>query len=67
VDAEVVRLLDRVEPRPEALPVLEGDEVVAVAVQRRDTGFRLRELLGRLCLEPLTGLPILGAVPWVCY
>ncbi len=94
VEAEVVRLLDRVDTRPEALLVLEGDavvaerhgiaamngreriyllrrqrvnDVVAAAVQRHEAGFRFRELLGRLCLEPLTGLPILFGVLWLCY
>lgn len=94
VEAQVVRLLDRVDSRPEALLVLEGDEVVAArhgveplagreqvyllrrervnriveaAVKRPAHAGQLRDLVGRLCLQPLTGVPILLAVLWGCY
>ncbi len=94
IDAEVLRLLDRIDSRPEALLVLEGDEVVAArhgvsalpdrervylqrrhrvnelvarVVRRPERSARLRDLVGRLCLEPLTGIPILLLVLWGCY
>lgn len=94
VETRVLRLLDRIDSRPEALLVLEGDEVVAgrhgvdamgererIYLRRRDRVNRIvdevvkrperagrwRDLLGRLCLEPLTGLPILLGVLWCCY
>lgn len=94
VEAEVLRLLDRVDSRPEALLVLEGDRVVAErhgvaplgerervyllrrqrvndlvgrVVNRPEGSRRLRDFLGRLCLEPLTGIPLLFLVLWGCY
>ncbi len=94
IDAEVLRLLDRIDSRPEALLVLEGDEVVAArhgvsalpdrervylqrrhrvnelvarTVRRPERAARLRDLVGRLCLEPVTGIPILLMVLWGCY
>ncbi len=94
VEPEVLRLLDRVDTRPEALLVLEGDEVVAArhgveplgerervyllrrqrvnevvaaTVHRPERAARLRETVGRLCLEPVTAVPILAAVLWACY
>ncbi len=94
VEQEVTRLLDRIDTRPEALLVLEGDwavakrhgvapltereriytlrrrrvnEIVETAVSRAENAHRLRDLLGRLCLDPLTGIPILLAVLWGCY
>jgi len=41
--------------------------VVAAAVTRPDHGGQLRDRIGRLCLEPLTAVPILFAVLWACY
>ena len=94
VDAEVVHLLDRVDARPEALMVAEGDEAVSErhevapldlreriytlrrgrvnrlverTVNSPENAGKFRDLLGRLCLEPLTGLPILALVLWGCY
>ncbi len=94
IDREVVKLLDRIDSRPEALMVLEGDwtvaarhgvepmaereriyllrrqltnELVEKAVVRPEKTGRFRDLLGRLCLDPLTGVPILLAVLWGCY
>lgn len=94
IETEVVRLLDRIDSRPEALLVLEGDgavaerhgtaplaerervyllrrgrvnDVVARAVRRPEKTAKIREWIGRLCLEPLTGIPILAAVLWGCY
>ncbi|MEW6486780.1 MAG: ferrous iron transport protein B [Thermodesulfobacteriota bacterium] len=94
VEAQVLRLLDRVDSRPEALLVLEGDAVVAQrhgvaplgerervyllrrqrvndlverVVVRPEGSARVRDVLGRLCLEPLTGVPILFLVLWGCY
>jgi ferrous iron transport protein B len=94
VEAKVLHLLDRIDSRPEALLVLEGDEVVAgrhgveplgerehvyllrrervneivdAVVRRPERAGRLRDLLGRLCLEPVTGLPVLVLVLWGCY
>ncbi|MDW7710119.1 MAG: ferrous iron transport protein B [Deferrisomatales bacterium] len=94
LEAQVVRLLDRVPSRPEALLLLEGDPVVAARhgvaplegregvyllrrrrvdelverhVRRPEGSVRFRDRLGRLCLEPLTGLPILFLVLWGCY
>lgn len=43
------------------------DTLVASVVVRRVSAGRFRETLGRLCLEPLTGVPILLAVLWGCY
>ncbi len=94
VEKETLLLLDRVDSRPEALLVLEGDEAVALrhgvepmaereriyllrrqrtndivvrAVARPEKSGRLRTVIGRLCLDPLTGIPILVAVLWGCY
>ena len=94
VDQAVTKLLDRIDTRPEALMVLEGDEVVAerhgvnpendrervyllrrqkaneivaATVTRPEKSARLRDLLGRLCLHPASGLLILLAVLWGCY
>ncbi|WP_298039355.1 ferrous iron transport protein B [uncultured Desulfuromonas sp.] len=94
IEAEVHKLLDRIDSRPEALMVLEGDwtvakrhgveplaerervyllrrhranEIVAQAVTRPERTSRLRDLIGRLCLDPLTGIPVLLAVLWGCY
>lgn len=94
IEADVLRLLDRIDSRPEALLVLEGDEVVAArhgvsalpereriylqrrrrvndivarTVRRPERSARLRDLLGRACLEPWTGIPILVLVLWGCY
>jgi ferrous iron transport protein B len=94
IEGEVMRLLDRIDSRPEALLVLEGDEVVAKrhgvvpsaerervyllrrqrvndlverVVRRPERAGGFRDLLGRLCLEPVTGVPILLGVLWACY
>lgn len=94
VDQAVTKLLDRIDTRPEALMVLEGDEVVAerhgvapendrervyllrrqkandivaAAVTRPEKSARMRDLLGRLCLHPASGLLILIGVLWGCY
>ncbi len=94
IDQAVINLLDRIDTRPEALMVLEGDEVVAerhgvapendrervyllrrqrandivaATVNRPEKSARFRDLLGRLCLHPASGLLILGAVLWGCY
>ncbi len=94
VDQAITRLLDRIDTRPEALMVLEGDEVVAgrhgvtpenerelvymlrrrraneivaEAVNRPEKTAHLRDLIGRLCLHPASGLLILVAVLWGCY
>lgn len=94
VEAATLQLLDRIDSRPEALLVLEGDEVVAArhgvaplaereriyllrrqrtnevverAVTRPEKVGRLRSRIGRLCLDPLTGIPILLAVLYGCY
>jgi ferrous iron transport protein B len=94
VETEVLHLLDRVDSRPEALLVLEGDQVVAErhgvepmagrervylmrrhrvneiaesVVRRPEQAFRFRDAFGRLCLEPITGLPVLMLVLWGCY
>lgn len=94
VDAQVTHLLDRVDVRPEALMVAEGDEAVSARhnvtplelreyiytlrrqrvngivernVVHREHGFRLRDTLGRMCLEPLTGIPIMLLVLWAAY
>ncbi len=94
VEADVVRLLDRIDSRPEALLVLEGDETVAErhgtaplgerervyllrrqrvndvveqTVRRPEKAAKVREWIGRLCLEPLTGIPVLALVLWGCY
>ncbi len=94
VEQAVLNLLDRIDSRPEALLVLEGDATVAArhgvetlgereriyllrrqqanaiveaAVTRPEKTARFRDMLGRLCLDPLTGVPILLAVLWSCY
>lgn len=94
IEKEVHRLLDRIDSHPEALMVLEGDEVVAArhgveplgereriymlrrqrvnevvaeVVTRPERSSRFRDLLGQLCLHPLSGLLILVAVLWGCY
>jgi len=94
VEAEVHRLLDRIDSHPEALMVLEGDPVVAArhdvepesqreriyllrrqrvnelvarTVNRPESSTRFRDLLGRLCLHPASGLLILLGVLWGCY
>lgn len=94
VEAEVHRLLDRIDSHPEALMVLEGDpvvaarhgvepenqrermyllrrqrvnELVAQTVRRPESRSRFRDLLGRLCLHPASGLLILLGVLWSCY
>jgi ferrous iron transport protein B len=94
VDQAVTRLLDRIDTRPEALMVLEGDEVVAerhgvapenereriymlrrqraneivaATVHRPERAARLRDMLGQLCLHPVSGLVILLGVLWGCY
>lgn len=94
IDQAVTRLLDRIDTRPEALMVLEGDEVVAerhgvvpenerervyllrrqrannivaATVTRPEKSAHLRDLLGRLCLHPVSGLAILVGVLWGCY
>ena len=94
VEAAVHKLLDRIDSHPEALLVLEGDEVVAErhnveplnereriyllrrqrvneivakVVQRPAKTSRLRDLVGRLCLHPLSGLAILLGVLGGCY
>lgn len=94
VDQAVTKLLDRIDTRPEALMVLEGDEVVAerhgvdpendrervylvrrqkaneivaATVTRPEKSARMRDLLGRLCLHPASGLLILIGVLWGCY
>ncbi|MHB8764791.1 MAG: ferrous iron transport protein B [Deferrisomatales bacterium] len=41
--------------------------VVERVVTRPDRRAPLRDLLGRLCLEPLTGVPVLLLVLWGCY
>ena len=43
------------------------DDIVAAVVQRPERSRRLRELIGRLCLNPWTGVPILIAVLFGCY
>lgn len=43
------------------------NELVENVVQRPEEQRSLRDLLGRLCLSPWTGLPILGLVLWACY
>lgn len=94
VDQAVTRLLDRIDTRPEALMVLEGDnivaerhgvapenererfymlrrqranEIVAATVIRPERAARLRDMLGQLCLHPVSGLVILLGVLWGCY
>ena len=97
IEHEVLALLDRIDTRPEALMIAEGDEVVAerhgvsiddptggrervytlrrsrvndlvaAAVKRPDNVSRIRDVIGRLCLEPITGLPILIFVLWGAY
>lgn len=94
IEAEVVHLLDRVDVRPEALMVAEGDEAVSArhgvepqnlreriytlrrervngiverTVKTSDKGRFLRDLFGRMALEPLTGLPMMALVLWGCY
>lgn len=94
IDAAVTHLLDRVDVRPEALMVAEGDEAVSArhgvtpldlremiytrrrervnriveeTVKTSDGAGKIRETLGRLCLEPLTGLPIMALVLWASY
>jgi len=94
VDQAVTRLLDRIDTRPEALMVLEGDEVVAerhgvapenereriymlrrqranevvaATVIRPERAARVRDMLGQLCLHPVSGLVILLGVLWGCY
>ncbi|PLX39944.1 MAG: ferrous iron transport protein B [Deltaproteobacteria bacterium] len=97
IEHEVLTLLDRIDTRPEALMIAEGDEVVAerhgvsiddptggrervytlrrsrvndlvaAAVKRPDNVSRIRDVIGRLCLEPITGLPILLLVLWGAY
>jgi ferrous iron transport protein B len=94
VDQAVTRLLDRIDTRPEALMVLEGDEVVAErhgvapenerervymlrrqrandivagTVIRPEKTARFRDVLGLLCLHPVSGLVILLAAMWGCY
>jgi ferrous iron transport protein B len=94
VDQAITRLLDRIDTRPEALMVLEGDEIVAARhgvapenereriyllrrqrandlvaeiVARPEKSARFRDLLGRLCLHPASGLLILLGVLWGCY
>lgn len=94
VEEEVLKLLDRIDSRPEALMVLEGDgtvakrhsveplaereriyllrrrrvnEIVEQVVTRPEKSRRFRDLVGRLCLDPLAGIPILLAVLWGCY
>jgi ferrous iron transport protein B len=94
IEENVLKLLDRIDSRPEALMVLEGDwtvakrhgveplnlreqsymlrreranELVAKVVNRPEKTRRLRDLIGRLCLDPRSGIPILLAVLWSCY
>lgn len=94
IDADVVHLLDRVDCRPEALMVAEGDEavsarhsiapmdlrdriytlrrervnrVVAETVKTHEKGRAARDFVGRLCLEPLTGIPIMIAALYLAY
>lgn len=94
VEAQVVHLLDRVDSKPEALMVAEGDEAVSarhsiapldlretIYTHRRDRVNRLvaetvkthsraraaRDLIGRLCLEPLTGIPIMALALYFAY
>ncbi len=94
VEAAVHKLLDRIDSHPEALLVLEGDQVVAErhnveplnereriyllrrqrvndivarVVTRPEKSSRFRDLLGRLCLHPASGLFILLGVLWGCY
>jgi ferrous iron transport protein B len=94
VESALSQLTESVGYRPEALLVLEGDEVVATrhevdplderekvymlrrqrvnetveqVVVRPEYKFQLRTFLGRLCLEPLTGLPVMVLVLWGCY
>lgn len=94
IEEQVVQLLSRVDTRPEALLVLEGDgnvakrhgieplaereqsylwrrqradEILAETVKRPGEQRQLRDFLGRCCLSPLTGIPILFAVLWGCY
>jgi len=94
IDEKVVQLLSRVDTRPEALLVLEGDwnvakrhgieplaereqsylwrrqradDILAETVNRPSEKRQFREFLGRCCLSPLTGIPILLAVLWGCY
>ncbi|GAB4258187.1 MAG: ferrous iron transport protein B [Deferrisomatales bacterium] len=43
------------------------NDIVGRAVDRPAEKLDLREWVGRLCLEPLTGVPILALVLWGCY
>ncbi len=44
-----------------------ANDMVAAAVIRPEKSARLRDLLGRLCLHPASGLLILLGVLWGCY
>ncbi|TAL17629.1 ferrous iron transport protein B [bacterium] len=97
VEKRVTALLDRIDMRPEALMVAEGDEVVALrhgvhlsggeegreaiyilrrervnklvdeVVKRPHGKGRVRDFIGRMCLEPVSGLLILAIMLLAAY
>jgi ferrous iron transport protein B len=44
-----------------------ANEIVAATVHRPERAARLRDMLGQLCLHPVSGLVILLGVLWGCY